>query len=128
MTFTLLQEHVLDRKGAMVGRFTLMRMRAYVPLERRGRAGQEARAVLAYHDYRRYDLHKQMAGFEFYVALVPRLAVTPDDLLEAGIVGERHAPDLESDTPSLSEGLLFLCGATRTSNNGRPRGPVVNSN
>lgn len=96
--------------GAMVGRFALMRMRAYLALERWGRAGREARAVLAYHGYRRYDLHMQVAGFEFDVALVSRLAVTPDELLEARIVAERHAPDLEWDTPSLSEGSLFLRG------------------
>lgn len=93
--------------GAMVARLALMRMRAYLAMEHWGQAGREARAVLAYHGYRGYELHVQVPDFEFEGELVARLAVTPDELLEAREVAERLATHPERDTPKLSEGVLF---------------------
>lgn len=78
--------------GAMVGRLALMRMRAYLALEQWDLAVLEARTVLEHHGYRRYELHAQPPDREFEVALVSRLAVTPDELLEARATAERESP------------------------------------
>lgn len=70
--------HSLDassRKSTR-GRQAFMRMRAYELLGRVDEARSEARAVVAYHDYRDYELHLQFTGFECDPRLPDRLAVS----------------------------------------------------
>lgn len=92
--------------GALVGRFALLRMRAAESDGRDDEAAREAWAVIGFHGYRGYVLHLQATDAEFDRRLVDRLAVTPDEVLEAHtIIGRR--PDVPPPEWFLMEGRLM---------------------
>lgn len=93
--------------GALVARYSLMRMRAYLALGDHAWAAREAHAVIRYHRYRGYDLHMQTPGLEFDVRLVDRLAIIPEELREADAVSTAHSADDAKLTSMLYEGQVF---------------------
>lgn len=93
--------------GALVARYSLMRMRAYLTLGDDVWAAREAHAVIRYHRYRGYDLHMQTPGLEFDVRLLDRLTITPEELREADAVTTAHSADDDEVAPMLYEGRVL---------------------
>jgi hypothetical protein len=92
--------------GAMVARLAFLRMRAFSARGDWEEAVSEARAVITTNGYRDYDLHMQRRDSEFDVRLLDRLAVTPDEVLEAKALIETY-PELEATRWLLHEGKLI---------------------
>jgi hypothetical protein len=92
--------------GALVGRLALVRMLAYSALNLPADAALEAHAVIFAHHYRGYDLHMQGRDQEFDVRLVDRLAVTPDEVLEARAIVDANS-EVQSPEWLLMEGRLI---------------------
>ncbi len=93
--------------GALVGRLAQLQWRASIELGDEQQAIGCAAAVVQHHGFRGYDLHLQGYGQEFDPRLLDRLAVTPDEVLEAREFLARRGIDADDVTVLFSEGKVY---------------------